>query len=369
MYRLQSMLSEKFVELIREHSWYFDQQVPSQTINHICSVATLDRNRAKSILSAVPAVQIWTISTMHIEGIYAEVDGYSVLLFEPSMASRNLSSNCFNQSMDAALSEELIEYAHVLNIANLKEINSASFLALIECHIMSLGFIFDKSNLQMDMIKFQNTQTLIRDGIKSIRNKLPLIVGRHLYFLSYNYFWAVDAMCQYLPVQENIVVHDVGTNSGHFPVLLAGLEAEGEISLTFKKILGSDINRQYAEIGVMDYIKREPEQYGKIQIVYADLLSDFSHLPEADVITANDILEHFVEDDALKVFSNLWSKTKYLLLIHVPFEDSPRSIYGHYTQFSFDKLNDWAEFLTTCENITPHHLQLSGCLFLRRTGI
>jgi len=100
-----------------------------------------------------------------------------------------------------------------------------------------------------------------------------------------------------------------------------------------------------------------------------DLLNGMDQVPETDVITANDILEHFNEQDSYRIFFRLWNKAKELLLIHVPFEDTPKSVFGHYTRFSSEILTQWANTLDACENITPHHLRAGGCLFLKKAQV
>src|SRR6185436_1260997 len=84
--------------------------------------------------------------------------------------------------------------------------------------------------------------------------------------------------------------------------------------------------------------------------MYLDVTEPSSLLNRADVITANDILEHFHQEVSFKVLNNLWRSTRRLLVIHVPFEDRPVAAFGHYTGFDRTKLSSWAAQLDDCRD-------------------
>jgi hypothetical protein len=54
------------------------------------------------------------------------------------------------------------------------------------------------------------------------------------------------------------------------------------------------------------------------------------------------VLEHFTNDEiSFSVLRRFWEKTRGILIVHVPQEETPNPAWGHYITFNREKLTEW----------------------------
>src|SRR5713101_4488532 len=89
---------------------------------------------------------------------------------------------------------------------------------------------------------------------------------------------------------------------------------------------------------VVGILARE-RHLANVEFLQADLLSEnFAVLGRFDTVTAIGVLEHFSEADMYQVLANLLKVTKERLILIVPYEREPETVYGHEQVFTREKL-------------------------------
>lgn len=345
-----------------------------QSIDSVYSVPHLNLSGLKSHFSSSENCRLWDVKTKHLVGIYIESGEHSFFAYQPNPENVTLESAGFNQSLDVELSNELISFGEENNIFKLKKLNFETFKALLVTYSFALSHLFGIDIKELEQLKILNSHKVLVDNYQKLSKGISINFASHLGAFSLIYFTEIKAIAYVCKDTSGISIHDVATNTAHFPLLLSALEKEGLLELGLKSITCSDIDIQLAK----NYIRQVSEfsnvDHSNVEIVHVNLLEDNLALEDADVITANDILEHFSEEDSRRILQNLWKRTKRLLIIHVPIEDEPDEIYGHRSSFNKDKLEDWAAQLDNCTNVASL-LNLcedasirDGFLFLLRTG-
>lgn len=83
----------------------------------------------------------------------------------------------------------------------------------------------------------------------------------------------------------------------------------------------------------------------QVQFVQADLLADtFSAIGQFDTVTALHVIEHFTEADMYRVLANLLKMISQWLILMVPYEHEPETIYEHkqlFTRARLEAVGQW----------------------------
>ena len=109
-----------------------------------------------------------------------------------------------------------------------------------------------------------------------------------------------------------------------------------------ERVVGVDIHP-----GMFAVVKEiaEEQQLHQVQFVQADLLADtFSAIGRFDTVTALHVIEHFTEADMYRVLANLLKVTSRRLILMVPYEQEPETIYEHkqlFTRAKLDAMGQW----------------------------
>lgn len=169
---------------------------------------------------------------------------------------------------------------------------------------------------------------------------------QHIKTFSLYYYAMIRVMADVIGDSPDLVIHDAGTCTSQLVMLLAALSADELLNLQVGDVIASDL-----EAGAFNCIRRCMMQYEKKQppiwFIQQDFLDETKELPEADVTILNDVLEHFPDDEtAFKVFARFWQRTHRMLIVHVPFEETLGSEWGHHVLFTKAKLQQWANRLT-----------------------
>ncbi len=123
---------------------------------------------------------------------------------------------------------------------------------------------------------------------------------------------------------------DAGCSSGFLPLLMAARNP------SLSTITGIDIRPD--PFGTARELAEE-HNLKNVQFIQANLLDNtFCSLGHFDTVTLLHVLEHFSEQDMYTVLTNLLSVTAQRLIIAVPYEETPQTVYGHEQTFSQAKL-------------------------------
>ena len=129
---------------------------------------------------------------------------------------------------------------------------------------------------------------------------------------------------------------DAGCESGFLPVLIA------ERIPFMTQVIGLDIRPDMFEVVSELAGKRG---LSNVAFIQADLLSeDFAKLGQFDTVTAIGVIEHFSEREMYRVLANLLKVTAQRLILIVPYESEPESVYGHeqlFTPASLECIGKW----------------------------
>ncbi len=342
---------------------------------YICAVQKLDPWAIYNTIADSSHIESHIINSQYLRALYVEFYGNWMLFYSPAASQINLGIDTFNQSLDSAAIQELTSFGKKNNIKNLKELHFDVFIAMYETYYGLLKHIFLLDDRQLNRIKLINTYKKFYSNYLELQAGERIDTSTHVGFFSWIYYFEVQAVRFLIQESKDIEIHDVATNTGNLPLLLSQLASNSLLPFEAKAICCSDYN----EIVPLEIFSSLQEALGRfhyqINVEKIDLWAPKSTLMNADVIIANDVLEHFTEPDSETIFYNLWMNTKNILIIHVPIEEIPNRFYGHFTSFTNERLFSWAEKLPDCENFTPqvmHHIcpdvdyDKSGFLFLKR---
>ena len=129
---------------------------------------------------------------------------------------------------------------------------------------------------------------------------------------------------------------DAGCSSGFLPLVLA----ERFPALT--KVVGIDTRTEPFAVA---RALAEERHLAHVRFEQGDLLhDDLSTLGYFDTVTVLHVLEHFTEVDMYAVLKKLLTLTSHRLIIGVPYEQEPESVYGHeqlFTRTKLEAIGDW----------------------------
>lgn len=342
---------------------------------YICALRQLDPIKFIDKIAVSADTNSFIIDTEYLQGLYIEFPGAWVLFYSPPDAKVSLGTDTFNQSLDSAAIQDLVNFGKSKNIANLLKIGFDVFVAVLETYHEIIGRTFLLNENQLSKIKLINTFKEFFNNYKKLSSGSPINFSRHVGAFSWIYYLEIHAIQSFIGNLPSVKIHDVATNTGNFPLLLSQLAGHNLLPFQINEICCSDYNDAMpAEIfhSLQESLGAFPIP---IHIEYLDVRAPAIALSKADVIIANDILEHFPNEEAEHIFRNLWANTSNMLIIHVPIEETPNRFYGHFTSFTNEKLHRWADNLSNCRNLTQEFLDtfnfvpprdMSGFLFLKK---
>ena len=342
---------------------------------YICAIQKLEPSAIYNTIANTPTLKSHIINSEYLTALYIEFDDNWLLFYSPPNAKVDLGINTFNQSLDSAAIQELTAFGKEHNLKNLKEVQFDVFVAMYETYYELIRHTFLLDEHQLNRIKLINTYK------KFYWNYMELTAGRlidvytHVGFFSWIYYFEIQAIKRITGELSSVEIHDVATNTGNLPLLLSQLADNSLLPFKAVTICCSDYNA----VTPSEIFSTLQESLGRfncqVHVERIDLWAPKPTLLNADVIVANDILEHFTDTDSEAIFHTLWAHTKSVLIIHVPIEDTPNRFYGHFTNFTNERLFAWASKLPNCENLTQEivnnvcndfHYDKSGFLFLKR---
>jgi SAM-dependent methyltransferase len=123
---------------------------------------------------------------------------------------------------------------------------------------------------------------------------------------------------------------DAGCESGFLPVLIA------ERLPFMERVVGIDIRPDMFD--VVSTLAHE-RHLSNVAFLQADLLAeDFTEVGRFDTVTAIGVLEHFAEAEMYQMLAHLLTVTVQRLILIVPYEREPETVYGHEQVFTPEKL-------------------------------
>lgn len=342
---------------------------------YICALRQLDPVKFIDKIATSADTNSFIIDTEYLRGLYIEMPDSWVLFYSPPDPKLSLGADTFNQSLDSAAIQDLVNLGKSKNTANLLNIGFDVFVAMLETYYEIIGRTFSLNENQLNQIKLINTFKEFFNNYNKLTAGRPINVSRHVGAFSWIYYLEIQAIQSIIGNLPSIKIHDVATNTGNLPLLLSQLAGHNLLPFHVNEICCSDYN-DAMPAGIFHTLQ---ESLGRFQIPVRieqlDVRAPAASLSEADVIIANDILEHFADAEAEYIFHNLWAHTSNMLIIHVPIEETPNRFYGHFTNFTDEKLYRWADQLPDCKNLTGEFLRtfnfvqpydLSGFLFLKK---
>lgn len=123
---------------------------------------------------------------------------------------------------------------------------------------------------------------------------------------------------------------DVGSESGMLPLIIA------ERTPFMQQVLGVDI-----QIDMLKIASELADEWhlSQVQFRKADILSTtFHEIGQFDTVTALHVIEHFTETEMYRALTNLLQVTKQRLILAVPYEQVPETVYEHQQVFTREKL-------------------------------
>lgn len=330
----------------------------NKTIDHIFSSGTINFKELDKVFIKFKNCKVWNFSTKLIKGVYVENDDENFLIFNPHDKKELIDEFHLNQSMDKKLSDGFENAAKQLRIKRISSIDYATFEALIDTYTFSLGDLFDLEFEKVNKIKALNSQKLLIHYHKELLNNKLFERNSHLDFFSYIYFCELYIISKLFEKEKTVWLHDVATNTAQLPILLSTLNMEECFGINYEKIECSDVDMRTPKVNIENCIENGLVDSGKIDLSFVDLVKGDPILNNADVIIANDVLEHFNEDLSYSIFHKLWSHTKNVLIIHVPTEKVLSTCYGHLTLFNYTKLKKWVGTIENCEDLSDNFPEL-----------
>jgi hypothetical protein len=335
-----------------------------QDCNHYVFGKTFDDGRKR--------VGVHGVSALSVEGIRAELEadaqctinefsaGYLRGCFVTRGRETQLLLTCddravvadielFTQSLDSELNHEVQRFAALYRIEEFTEYGFPVFNAVLESYYEVIANISECSVENIYRQRVRNSFRYLSRGLERLRQKDFFAARNHLDWFAWTYHIEIAGISSILGTAQPIVLHDVATNTAFWPCLLATLDGRGLNGMRTSEVHCSDVDVDQIN-DTMASLKESVGGLEALRPVYLDVTQPSSLLHRADVITANDILEHFPPQASLGVLKNLWQCTRRLLVIHVPFESQPVAAYGHHTAFDRGMLSSWVALLDNCRD-------------------
>lgn len=295
-------------------------------------------------------LKVSDIDTLNYSGIYFEASPELIGLFiAPKKEYVSLSRDVLNLERETAMVQQLRAFGEENKLENLNLLDLYSAVPLWMGDESVVSDKFRMSSKQVFFHKLLNSHLEYINSYLDYRDNGSVFqfseTHNSIQMFSWIYYWEIKIMAQ-LFGSTNISIHDVGTCNALFPLLLSGLSEQDLLGLNVTKIIASDINIESVPVNHIKKIIKQNNGYKAIEFMKLDLTKSLHKTSLTDVITVNDVLEHFDNDEiSLAVLQQLWSKTGKLLIAHVPFESTPNRLWDHHITFNADKIRDWARKL------------------------
>lgn len=364
---IKECLDKDFAVSIENYLFWNHGEVRSHkndsVIGNIYSTDKFNYDGLKEMLTHFKNYKIWDVKTTLINGVYIECEEINFLIFNPHDNREMINENNFNQSLDSNLSRGIEEYGRLNSINRISSLDYMTFDSLIDAYVASLAMLFNLEFKEIEKLKALNTQRTIINNHRKLINGSMFEKNNHLEIFSNIYYCELYIISKLFDNFSSVIIHDVATNTAQLPLLISGLTLDEKFGVNYGKIVCSDIDLITPEVFISNCIEHNIVSDNNIELEYINLLEGDKKLRDADVIIANDVLEHLEENDSLKVFKNLWQNTKDVLIIHVPVEDEPNSSYGHLTVFNKKKFQKWLDCIENYENISDNFSAIKkyGC--------
>lgn len=349
----------------------------SQLVQHIYAIDTIDFYILRDQLGGEKECKLHVFETEHLRAGFLECDGATSLIISASDGGILNDPDVFNQSIAVVVNDQIRIEGSKIGNPLLSQCDHDTFCSICVAYVWSVALLNGMQINDAFSVQAQNSFKHLLKNHKTIVKEKPFAATKHLEYFSWIYYVELRAIAEIFGKGSHLRIHDVATNSGHLPMLINSLDDELLFGVHYDVIGCSDLFPDYAERSMENIQASLHGIKNNIQLVKMDLTEDNKLLEDFDVIVANDILEHFPEDQSFDVLKLLWRRTRSVLLIHVPFESEPTEAYGHLTSFNKEKLTHWASQLDNCENITEQYSYVAeesfdsnfidNCLFLKRT--
>lgn len=327
----------------------------TEPVRYIFAVMNLDPEVLVAAVDEIPGALMHVFQTTHISGAFVDIENTLILVVSAPNGDLVNDYEIFNQSMDARINDEVRHEARSRGLANFQDYGHLVFRKLLWGYYSVLARLNNTSLDKVETKKAVNSFAHLIDNHKKLIDGNYFDARHHLQFFSWIYYVEMRLIAEIMPQETAVKVHDVATNTAFFPMLLSSLNDEATFGVNFQNITCSDIELDVVRNSISAISDKATGKHKEITLLQLDLTHDNEILEDADVIVANDILEHFPEDISFQVLQNIWRRTRKYLIIHVPFEDVPTEAYGHFSNFNKEKLHNWAERLERCKNITADY--------------
>jgi len=314
---------------------------------------------------------ITEIDAKHFKGIYFENSyGLPGIIISPKKEYISIDQHIFNQSRDALTVFELQAFGQKYDIKNLQKIDLASSISLwVADEMVMVDFL----NIPHDILsytKYCNNQNEYVRHYLEFKNRQKSFILKdffsgeydHIETFSRVYYWTIYFMALSLRDQDTpVTIHDVGTGVAQFPLMLSYLNSDELNGLDIKEIIASDVG--WTGQDYVEKILTRHKDHRPIRFVNLDLVKQKQKIPYTDATVLNDVLEHLPDDKiSLEALKTLWSHTRKILIVHVPFEPAPNPAWEHLITFNADKLRVWGNQLPEAKILSDNYKEDDGKL-------
>lgn len=291
--------------------------------------------------------------------------------FNPSRVTCD--SNWISFEWDTLLVRHIETFGRKKGISLLEELDPHSFTDLYKKHNVYMQYVLNldekaffkirhcNSILQfIKAYKKLNRKRNFADSTPYRRNYSQIRIFASIYW---NEVKIIADVFKNSVKKSELSLHDMGSLTGYFAVLLSHLPSRYKEGVSFQKIFFSDKDFDDENlIGLNPSSVNEDFPFlNAIERLSVDILDTSCNYPETDINVLNDVLEHLKDiSDVELALDNIWSKTKSLLMIHVPFEDIPEEKWGHHISFNTELLRKLGSRFADGEFLSDNYYIGSG---------
>lgn len=343
-------------------------------LNYIAALKSKNNlNELKDYLNGKLGFNFTEISIPYFDALYIETQfDFTGFILCVNEAYITLDPGFLNYGMDQKISEAFIKAVIGLNLKSFENMDWDSFAGIADAFSLNASKRLKISFEEYKYVVFTNTQSeyvRIYNGYRLQPGKTAAFdwgSSGHVEYFGLWYYAMIKVMSDTFkssPGASEFVIHDAGTSVVQFPLMLATLKQEELMGLKVKEVIASDL-----VLRSQDDMKRYKSQYADakdINIIQCDFTDETKELPEADVTILNDVLEHFsTEEISFRVMERFWNRTKKLLIIHVPQEEVPNAMWGHFISFNRNKLLEWASRLSSHRLLADEYRFSETCTYM-----
>ncbi len=308
----------------------------------------------KKYLDEKPDLSYTEINIAYFDAVYIEAThDFAFFILSVKREYITIDPEVMNYSMDQKVSEALTEAIRNLKLKAFEHPDQDSLFSIAGAFILNIANCL---NISLDEFRYIVYKNSINNYLKIYNDfrKEPESIRDfnwdsydHMRYFGLWYYAMIKVMSDIFKsgrYDSGFIIHDAGTSVAQFPVMLAASRKEELMGLEVGGVIASDIHilgMEYAKLYLDGITDAKPANF-----ISCDFLDEENELPEADVTILNDVLEHFqTEEISFHVMERFWNKTRKLLIVHVPQEEEPNEVWGHYISFNRNKLLEWANRL------------------------